>query len=106
MALLEQAYESIKCVLESMLREDEFELVIYGSAGNCLFEQPQQNGSGLSSDLDLTLISTSEPPYEDNQLGVLKKAGRLLLKAWKKKQMNLANGVRAFMMSAGALLQF
>ena len=40
MALLEQAYEKIRNVLEQMLIEDEFDLVIYGSAANGLLDQP------------------------------------------------------------------
>ena len=40
MALLEQAYEKIRSVLEPMLIEDEFDLVIYGSAANGLLDQP------------------------------------------------------------------
>ena len=51
-----------------MLEEVGYDIVIYGSAANGLFEQPLfkeskegTQSSDLSSDLDLTLIPRNEP---------------------------------------------
>ena len=105
MDTLTLAFKTIDCELQPLKQEFDFELKIYGSAANGLFEQPQPGTEYLSSDLDLTL-NLMEDPYL-SQLEILFKVQKLLKKAARQRRIQVVDYIRKpFEMSAGALLQF
>ena len=88
-------YESIRAAIDSELAQDPgFDLVVYGSAANGLFEQQIQQCSQAmqSSDLDLTLVSRGEfLKTMEEQLELLKKVRKILDKAHNKGMITLTD---------------
>mmetsp|Transcript_1520 Transcript_1520/g.2087 ORF Transcript_1520/g.2087 Transcript_1520/m.2087 type:complete len:82 (+) Transcript_1520:55-300(+) len=81
MVALWRTYSEIKEVLGALLGREGYDLVIYGSVVNGLFEEPS-SGNVIRSDLDLTLISQAGAEgielKADQQFRILSKVRNLL----------------------------
>mmetsp|Transcript_16121 Transcript_16121/g.20485 ORF Transcript_16121/g.20485 Transcript_16121/m.20485 type:complete len:82 (+) Transcript_16121:180-425(+) len=81
MDALWRTYNEIKEALGALLAREGYDLVIYGSVVNGLFEEPS-SGNVIKSDLDLTLISQAGAEgiklEADQQFRILSKVSYLL----------------------------